>query len=141
MYRNPINKSDSTEFLTFLEHFESLYVNIKKENPYLILFSGVFNGSCQNWWPEGDSNSEGVAIYYLTSKFGLSQLVSEPTNFQDNSAPSSIDLIFCDQPNIVTHSGTHTSLDHLCKHQLTYFKINHPTPPYVRKTWDYSKAY
>ena len=88
--------------------------------------SGDFNGHCQHWWPEGDSNNEGTAIYDLTSDLGLSQLISEATNFQDNSAPSYIDLTVCDQPNLVTQSGTHHSLDPLCKHQLNYCKINYP---------------
>ena len=102
LYRNPINKSGSTEFRNFLDKLESLYTKIKNENPYLVLFSGDFNGHCQTWWPEGDSNSEGVAIHDLRSYLGPTQLVSEPTNFQDNCAPSCIDLLFCEQPNVVT---------------------------------------
>ena len=33
--------------------------------PYVILFTGDFNGHCQTWWPGGDSYSEGEAIYDL----------------------------------------------------------------------------
>ena len=35
----------------------------------------------------GDSNKEGIAIDHLTSNIGLSLLISEPTNFQENSNP------------------------------------------------------
>ena len=85
----------------FLEIFEVLYVNIKKENPYLILFSGDFNGHCQNWWPDGHSNNDGIAIYDLISNLGLSQLISEPTNLQGNSAPSCIDLTLSFLTNLI----------------------------------------
>ena len=143
LYRNPCNKFDSAEFKSFLDNFENLYNKIKHENPYLVLFAGDFNAHCRQWWSDGDTNNEGTAIYDLTANLGLTQLISEPTNFQDNCAPSCIDLIFCDQPNLVTESGTLPSLDPLCKHQLTYCKINYlipPAPSYMRKTWHYSKA-
>ena len=101
-------------------------------NPYPVLFSADFNGHCQTWWPQGDSNSEGDAIYDITSNLGLTQLISEPTNFQDNCAPSCIDLIFCDQPNVVTQSGTHPSLHPRCKYQLVYCKSNYLIPQLPR---------
>ena len=47
--------------------------------------------------------------------------------------------MICDQPNIVTESGTRPSLDPHCKHQITFCKLNYlipPTPSY----WHYKKA-
>ena len=33
------------------------------------------------------------------------------TNFEDNKSPSCIDLIICDQPNVVMESGVRSSPD------------------------------
>ena len=119
IYRNSSNKADSPEFNNFLTDFENMCSRIRNENPHTVLIAGGFNGHCRRW-PEGDSNKEGIAIDNLTSNLGLCQLISEPTNFQENSAPSCIDLFFCDQPHLVIESGTRPSLDPLCKHQITF---------------------
>ena len=90
---------------------------------------------------ESDSNKEGIAIDNLTSNLGWSQLISEPQNFQDNSASSCIDLMFCDQPNLVIESGTRPSLDPFCKHQTTFCRLNYlipPSPAFQRKIWQYN---
>ena len=74
---------------------------------------------------------------------GLTQLITEPTNFEPNKNPSCIDLIFTDQPNLVTSSGTRSSLDPLCHHQITHCVFNYnipPPPPFERRIWDYEKA-
>ena len=79
----------------------------------------------------------------LTSFLGLTQMISEPTNFEPNKTPSCIDLIFTDQPNIVLESGTRSSLDPLCHHQLTHCRINYKIPPppsFERKIWVYHRA-
>ena len=44
------------------------------------------NAHSLSWWPNGDTNA--------------GQLISEPTNFEENKCPSCIDLIICDQPNV-----------------------------------------
>ena len=143
LYRNPAHKADSPEFDMFLTNFETLCQNIKSENPHAMLFSGDFNGHCQQWWPEGDSNKEGIIIDNLTCNLGLTQLISEPTNFQENSRPSCIDLIFCDQPNLIIESGVLPSLDPFCKHQITFCRLNYqipPAPAFHRKVWLYDRA-
>ena len=85
-----------------------------------MLITGDFNGHSEQWWPRGDSNKEGIAIDTLASDIGLSQLIAEPNNFQENSAPSCNDLFFCDQPNLVIESGTRPSLDPFCKHKIIF---------------------
>ena len=59
----------------------------------------------------------------LLSSLGLSQLISEPTNFEPNKKPSCVDLVITDQPNLVLDSGTRASLDSFCHHQITYCKL------------------
>ena len=42
----------SPEFQDFLSKFETLYSNIKTENPFAIFFTGDFNAHSQLWWPD-----------------------------------------------------------------------------------------
>ena len=73
----------------------------------------------------------------------LSQVISEPTNFEPNSKPSCIDIVVTDQPNLILDSGTRASLDPYCHHQIIYCKINFripPPPPFERKIWHYNRA-
>ena len=79
----------------------------------------------------------------LFSELGLSQLISEPTHFRDHCNPICIDLVICDQPNIVVDSGIRSSLDESCKHQLTFCKFATKIPkipPSKRLVWHYGKA-
>ena len=71
LYRSSGFNHTSPEFLDFLSNFTNLYSKIKKENPYASFFAGDVNGHSQFWWPDGDTLS-------------LSQLISEPINFEPN---------------------------------------------------------
>ena len=103
-----------------------------------MFFTGDFNAHSQNWWPEGNTKNEGIAIDNLSSD--LNQIICGPTNFEENKNSSCIDLIFCDQPNIIVGSGVRPSLDPFCKHQMTYCNINFNMPSYMRKVWHYDRA-
>ena len=143
IYRSPSSDRSSPEFQTFLLDFQNLYLKIKAENPFAAFFAGDFNAHSEFWWPEGDTTPEGSKIYDLLSKLGLSQLISEPTNFEPHKNPSCIDLIITDQPNLILDYGTRPSLDPYCHHQIIYGKINFripPPPPYDRKIWHFHRA-
>ena len=74
---------------------------------------------------------------------GLSQIISEPTNFEPNKNPSCIDLIAADQPNLILDCGTRASLDTYCHHQILYCRVNFkipPPPPFERKIWHFNRA-
>ena len=116
VYRIPNGKTGSPEFDRFLNNLENLYTKIKYENPYAMFFTGDFNDHSQNWWPEGNTNNEGIAIDNLSSALDLNQIICEPTKFEENQNPSCIDSIFSDQPNIIVDSGVRPSLDPFCKH-------------------------
>ena len=92
---------------------------------------------------KGDKTSYvGSKIDAITSKFGLQQLINEPTHLVADSS-SCIDLIFTSQPNSVMESGVHSSLHPNCHHQITYAKFNlkiYYPPPYEREIWHYGKA-
>ena len=143
IYRSPSFAAATPAFQTFLLNFENLFDNIRKEKPYAIFFSGDFNCHSQSWWPACNTNAEGKEIEQLTLSLGLTQIISEPTNFEPHKQPSCVDLIFTDQPNIVIENGTRASLDITCHHQIIFCRINMtlmPPPPYDRKVWHYSRA-
>ena len=83
----------------------------------------------ENWYTNGDTNEEGLNIDDLTSSLDLIQLISKPTNFEENRSPNFIDLIFTNQSNIVMESGTRPSLDNYCRHQIIFFRLNLRVPP------------
>ena len=71
------------------------------------------------------------------------QVIAEPTNFDPGKKPSCIDHIVTDQPNIILNSGTRSSLDPLCHHQIIYCKVNFripPPSPFERKIWHFNRA-
>ena len=75
----------------------------------------------------------------LTSKFGLQQIIKEPTHISAESS-SCIDLIFTSHQNLVMESGVNPSLHPNCHHQITYSKFNlkiHYPPSYEREIWHY----
>ena len=59
----------------------------------------------------------------MTSQFGLHQIIKEPTHIINNSF-SCIDLIFCNQSNLIIDSGVHSSLHPCWHHQIVYAKVN-----------------
>ena len=121
-----------------------IYMQKLKQNPFTTFFTGDFNAHSQFWWPDGNSTPEGRAIEHLLTSLGLSQVISEPTNFEPNKKPSCIDLVvITDQPNLILDSGTRSSLDPFCHHQIIYCKVNFriPPPPLIlRKIWHFNRA-
>ena len=109
-----------------------------------MFFTGDFNAHSQGWYPEGDTNPEGVLLDNLFSDLNLTQIISEPTHFfNDYCNPSCIDLIVTDQPNIVMDSGVRDSLDVTVKHKIIFCKINFKIPSlpkYIREIWHFNRA-
>ena len=44
IYKSPSHSQGSQQFELFLNNFETLYENIKKDNPFAVFFAGDFNG-------------------------------------------------------------------------------------------------
>ena len=116
-----MHKASSPEFSSFLE----------KLKPYCTVFTVNFNAHSINWWCDRETSNEGTQLDMLFSELGLSQLIIEPTHFREHYKPSCIDLIICDQPNLVIESGVRPSLDPACKHQITFCR---------RLVWYYNKV-
>ena len=143
LYRSPAYANGAPEFESFLQNFQDLLNEIKGENPYSMFFTGDFNGHSQLWWPGDDSTPGGDRIENVLTFLGLSQLITESTNFEPDKNPSCLDLIFTDQPNLVLESGTRCSLDPFYHHQMTHCRFNFkipPQPPFTTKIWSYDKA-
>ena len=140
LYRSPSQTQD--EFDIFLVSFEQLIGDIIAKNPLFVLITGDFNVRLTNWWKNDLSTSEGTQVDSLTTSYGLSQIISDPTHILPNSS-SCIDLIFTNQPNLVTESGAHPSLHPKCHQQIVFAKLNlkveYP-PLYERLIWDYKNA-
>ena len=86
--------------------------------------------------------SEAPQVDSLTTSYGLSQIISDPTYILPNSS-SCVDLIFTNQPNLVPENGVYPSLHPKCHHQIVFAKLNlnveYP-PLYERLIWDYKNA-
>ena len=54
----------------FLNNFETLSENVKKDNPFAVFFAGDSNGHSQLQWNDGDTTAEGREIEQLTSLMG-----------------------------------------------------------------------
>ena len=143
-YRNPEHKAGSEGFEDFLTNFENMYEQMSSEKPYATFFTGDINGHTQEWYPEGDTNAEGIKLDELFTKISLSQIIDEPTHFfRDDCTPSCIDIILTDQPNLVLESGCRPSLDPAVKHNITFCKLNFKIPPppkFTRKIYHYCRA-
>ena len=99
-----------------------MYAKIKAENPFATFSTGDFNAQVS--WPDGDTTAVGMEIEHLLLSLGLSQVISEPTNFEPNKNPSCIDLVIIDQPILILDCGTRSSLDPFCHHEIVYCKVN-----------------
>ena len=140
IYCSPSQNND--EFQLFLTNLERLFSDINKRKPSLSVVTGDFNSRSSYWWSNDLSSTEGTNLFSLTSSNGLSQLINEPTHFQNNSS-SCIDLILTDQPILSVNTGVHSSLHPNCHHQIVHSRFNlnvYYSPPYQRLTWDYKKA-
>ena len=101
-----------------------------------------FNARSYSWWQVNILSIDKNHTDSLTHMFGLHQVISGPTHILSQSSPC-IDLIFIDQPHLVTDCGIPASLHPNCHHKITYcklnLKINYP-PPCKRLVRDYKKA-
>ena len=140
LYRSASQIQDEFDF--FLINFEQLISDIIANNPLFVLITGDVNVRSSNWWKNDLSTSEGIQVDSLTTSYGLSQIISDPTHILPNSS-SCIDLIFTNQPNLVTENGVYPSLHPKCHHQIVFAKLNlnveYP-PLYERLIWDYKNA-
>ena len=140
IYRSP--SQSPQEFAQFEMLFSQLFNDITSKKPFFSIILGDFIERTKCWWTLDKQSKEGDSLFLISSTSGYTQLINSATNIIENSS-SCIDLIFTQQPNLVTSSEVHTSLHNSCHHQITFAHINllieYP-PPYHRMIWDYSNA-
>ena len=109
--------------------FEKLIVNFRltldtlaESNSHLIMVLRYFKIKSKNWYINDKATTEGTKIEFVTSQYGLYQMINEPTHILENYS-SYIDLIFTSQPNLVVDSGVHPSsvIHSVCKIKLENF--------------------
>ena len=117
MYHSPTQTSD--DFNSFTTNLEKLVINISSTNPHFILIIRDFNAKSSNWSSNDRTTAEGAQLDYLTSLYGMKQIITEPTHILENSS-SSKDLIFSNQLGLITDSGVHPTLPSKCHQQIIY---------------------
>ena len=66
--------------ISFVLNFEQLISDKMSPDPHFILVTGDFNVRSSSWWKNDLTTSEGNQVYAITSSYGLSQLICEPTH-------------------------------------------------------------
>ena len=134
IYRSP--SQSPQEFAQFEMLFSQLLNDITSKKSFFLIILGDFNASLDKQCKEGD------ILSLISSTSGYTQLINSATHIIGNSSLC-IDLIFTQQPNLVTSSGVHASLHNNCHHQINFAHINliieYPLP-YHRLIWDCSNA-
>ena len=136
IYKSP--SQNTAEFEEFLSNVEDILNTTASSSSLFPIIPGDFNARSSFWWKNDKTTVEGARLEALTSSHGFHQLISEPTHLPPTST-SCTDLIFTDQSNLVADSGTHSTLNPKCHHQITYCQLNlnikYP-PPYQRLVWN-----
>ena len=122
--------------------FSQLLNDITSKKTFFSLILGDFNARSKCWWGLDKHSKEGDSLFLISSTSGYTQMKNSVIHIIGNSS-SCIDVIFTQQPNLVTSNGLHPSLYNNCHHQITFAHINllieYP-PPWHCLIWDYSNA-
>ena len=94
LYRSPSQSSD--EFENFVYDLDLTLEALTQKNPFLAVIIGDFNAKFNKWYSTDKTTPKGAKLDNLTSQYGLTQLLKEPTHISDNYRPC-IDLIFTSQ--------------------------------------------
>ena len=89
--------------------------------PFSVLDIGGFDSKSKNWLTGDTTTFEGSRIEAITSKFGLQQIIDEPTHFQGKST-SCIDLTFASQSSLVIGYHLLNSISKSIIHHLVNMK-------------------
>ena len=121
MFHSPSQTSNGLN--SFTTNLEKLLSNISSTNPHFILMVGDSNAKLISWSSNDTKTAESAQLNYLTSLYGMEQVITEPTHILEYSS-SCIDLIFSNKPNLITDSGVHLTLHSKCHHQIIYPQFN-----------------
>ena len=138
-YRSP--SQDNAQTKNYFKKMEKIILNVKKENPAIIVLAGDLNARSPLLWSgELDENFAGKKLADLVTLECMEQIIDEPTHMPSDTSSTCIDLIISSNPAAIIDHGVLPSFDPRCKHQVIYSQINFhvPLPPKYRRTiWDY----
>ncbi|CAG2197517.1 unnamed protein product [Mytilus edulis] len=138
-YRPP--NVTANERKKFTDSFTAVIENMKSHSPDVCLILGDFNDRCVSWFDSHSHSELGLTLFNLAHRYGLSQLIDEPTRYTDSNA-TLLDLIFTDNERCVSDFGVSPpllNLDHciiFCKLSLKVSKSR----AFQRRVWDYKSA-
>ena len=121
LYRSPSQNGKKIE--SFLTNFGHLKYDINACKPSFSVIRGDFNTRSSFWWCNDSDPLEGEKFFLLSTSNGFHQIINEPAHIQRNNS-SCIDLIFTDQPILVTNNGVNASLHSSCHHQIIHCTFN-----------------
>ena len=129
LHRSPSQSQNDSK--KFLKNFELNLDAILANNPFSAVTLCDFNVKPSLQRKSGKTSYERSKIEGTTSKFGLQQLIKEPTHHTRNLL-SCTEFIFGSEPNLVMESGVHYLLHENSHHQIIYAKFNlkayYPSP-------------
>ena len=136
---------DNKRGCVYIYYPESLVVQLAKINyPSECLLCQVLVILIRDQIIDGKAILKQVRIAnWLSHNFLWFPTINIRTNHILKNSFSCINLIFIDQPTLITNSGTHHSLHPSCHYNITFFKINLKIPypsPYRRLAWDFKRA-
>ena len=142
-YRTPSQRLKS-EIEKYSNDLQTIIDNVNNEKPSCIVIMGDMNARSPIIW-SGESKEElaGKMVSNLMNLNNFQQQIDEPTHLPSGDIATCIDVIYTNQPYLLTDCGVLPSPDPKCKHQLIYGKVNFhiPCPPkYKRKVYDYHLA-
>ena len=104
IYRSP--SQSSQEFAQLEMFFSQLLNDITSKKPLFLIILGDFNARSKCCWSLDKQIKEDESLFLISSTSGYTQLINSVTHIIGNSS-SCIDLIFTQQPNLVTSSRVH----------------------------------
>jgi hypothetical protein len=128
------------DMIDFCSDIESI-LDAATQDYQSFIFLGDMNARNKQFW-EGDlTNTEGRAIKAFFDSHNFDQLIHEPTRILGD-AKSCIDLIFTNNPSIVSSVGTRPKIYTTCDHKPIYatLKSTFSKPhSYTRYVWNYQR--
>ena len=97
--------------------------DITLEKTFFLIILVDFNARFKCWWSFDKQSKEAHSLFLISSTSVYTQLINSATHIIGNSS-SLIDLIFTQQPNLVTFSAIHASPRNNGYHQITLAHIN-----------------
>ena len=121
LYRSPNQNMRLRRLLKLLSWILNLYLPRIHIWPSLLVTSLLVKW--HNWYKGDKTTASGIKLKVMTSQYGLTQIINEPTHILDDES-SCINLIFTSQPDMVLDSRVNSSLHPSSHHQIVFAKFN-----------------